>query len=249
MHRPPTQRLSRREGFGEGVRVSWRFAITVPTNVSALPSAPRRLFRWWHAALVFVVANALSVLPAGFNGDEAFYNAFRLPAVAPPDWLFAPMWLVLNLTSLVALARVANAPERTWAHTAVLWLESLGWVLFAVSNIKKRDEQQRPQQAAGRESVLAEAQHEPQEGGPEGEAQQGDPDGGKGRRCHADQQEGPAPDGGEEKQVQDVAGFHATNRMRQRLAEDVNAFRAINILPPAIVRQSWSDKKCQVSVI
>lgn len=108
--------------------------MTVPTNVSALTSAPRHRFRWWHAAFIFVTANVLSVLPAGFNGDEAFYNAFRLPAVAPPDWLFAPMWLVLNVTSLVALVRVANAPERTWARAAVLWLEGVGWVLFAVFN-------------------------------------------------------------------------------------------------------------------
>ena len=106
--------------------------MTTPTYPAPLPRARR--FRGWHAALIFVVANALSVLPAGFNGDEAFYNAFRLPAVAPPDWLFAPMWLVLNITSLVALMRVANAPTQTRARTAALGLEAVGWVLFAVFN-------------------------------------------------------------------------------------------------------------------
>ena len=95
---------------------------------------PARRFRWWHALLIFAVANALGVLPAGFNGDEAFYNAFRLPAVAPPDWLFAPMWFVLNVTSLVALARVANSPRQSRARTAVISLEAVGWVLFAAFN-------------------------------------------------------------------------------------------------------------------
>ena len=106
--------------------------MTTPTYAARSPS-PRR-FRFWHAALIFVAANALSVLPAGLTGDEAFYNAFSRPAVAPPDWLFAPVWLVLNVTSLVALARVANAPVRNRVRTAVLGLEAAGWLFFAVFN-------------------------------------------------------------------------------------------------------------------
>ncbi len=61
-------------------------------------------FRWWHAALILVGANVVSAIPAGFGGDFAFYNSFRQPAIAPPDWAFAPVWLFLNVTSLVALA-------------------------------------------------------------------------------------------------------------------------------------------------
>lgn len=106
--------------------------MTTPTY-AVRPPTPRR-FRWWHAALIFLAANALSVLPAGFNGDEAFYNNFSRPAVAPPDWLFPPMWLVLNVTSLVALERVANRGVRNRLRTAVLGLEAAGWVLFAVFN-------------------------------------------------------------------------------------------------------------------
>lgn len=68
-------------------------------------------FRWWHAALILVGANALSALPAGFGGDFAFYNAFRQPPIAPPDWAFAPVWLFFNVTSLFALHRIANPPE------------------------------------------------------------------------------------------------------------------------------------------
>lgn len=109
-----------------------RFTVTTPTYPAPLPRARR--FRGWHALLIFVAANALSVLPAGFNGDEAFYNSFSRPAAAPPDWLFPPMWLVLNVTSLVALARVANRGVRNRARTAVLGLEAAGWVLFAVFN-------------------------------------------------------------------------------------------------------------------
>ena len=88
-------------------------------------------FRWWHAALILVGANAISALPAGFGGDFAFYNSFRQPAIAPPDWAFAPVWLFLNVTSLIALSRIANSPERSPARTLFLWSEGVAWVLFA----------------------------------------------------------------------------------------------------------------------
>jgi tryptophan-rich sensory protein len=92
----------------------------------------QRQFRWWHALLILALANATSALPAGFGGDFAFYNAFRQPMIAPPDWVFAPVWLVLNVTSLVALHRIANASlESSW-RTAFLWSEGVGWVLFSI---------------------------------------------------------------------------------------------------------------------
>lgn len=88
-------------------------------------------FRWWHAVAIFVAANAASALPAGLGGDFAFYNSFRQPFVAPPDWAFAPVWLFLNVTSLIALHRVANAPDRSAGRTVFLWSEGVAWVLFA----------------------------------------------------------------------------------------------------------------------
>ncbi|THF67708.1 tryptophan-rich sensory protein [Deinococcus sp. Arct2-2] len=105
-------------------------------NTSVTQATPRQpaRFRVWHAVAIFGVANAVSILPAGFNGDEAFYNAFTRPAAAPPDWLFAPMWLFLNVTSLIALGRVANAERLTGAHRAFFVLEGVNWVLFAAFN-------------------------------------------------------------------------------------------------------------------
>lgn len=88
-------------------------------------------FRWWHAVVIFVVANLASAIPAGYNGDEAFYNSFSQPSVAPPDWMFPPVWLFLNITSLIALYRVANSTPRP-ARTAFLISEAVGWVLFAI---------------------------------------------------------------------------------------------------------------------
>lgn len=88
-------------------------------------------FRWWHAAIIFVVANAISIAPAGFNGNEVFYNQFVQPAIAPPDWLFPPAWLFNNLTSLYALAIVANLPKATPHRRTILILEAINWTMFA----------------------------------------------------------------------------------------------------------------------
>jgi translocator protein len=87
-------------------------------------------FRWWHAAVILVAANIISVLPAGYAGDKIFYNSFVRPPVAPPDWAFAPVWLFLNITSLIALYRIANrthSPQRGWFISS----EAIGWILFA----------------------------------------------------------------------------------------------------------------------
>lgn len=98
-------------------------------------TAPAPRFRWWHGAAILLAANAVSFWPAGVLGDAAFYTSFRLPPYAPPDWLFAPLWLVLNITSLVALARVANLDGQDGAYRRrglVLVSEGVGWLLFAV---------------------------------------------------------------------------------------------------------------------
>lgn len=92
----------------------------------------RKPFRWWYALLIFVFANLVSALPVGFGGDFAFFNSFRQPSVAPPDWAFAPIWLFLNVTSLIAMYRVANSPSESRARSTFLMSEGLGWVLFAV---------------------------------------------------------------------------------------------------------------------
>ncbi|WP_216902744.1 tryptophan-rich sensory protein [Synechococcus sp. CCY 9618] len=95
--------------------------------------APARRFRWWHGAAILGAANVVSLWPAGLQGDGAFYTSFQLPPFAPPDWLFAPMWLVLNVTSLMGLARVANlGAVDGWRRQVVLVSEGIGWLLFAV---------------------------------------------------------------------------------------------------------------------
>jgi translocator protein len=102
-----------------------------PTSSEA-SSTDRILFHWWHALMILAIANVVSALPVGYGGDKVFYNNFIQPQFSPPDWLFAPMWLFLNITSLIALSLVANAAERSTRRQICLILEGIGWVLFAI---------------------------------------------------------------------------------------------------------------------
>ena len=89
-------------------------------------------FHWWYAVIILVVVNVISALPAEFEGDRIIYNSYQQPNIAPPDWLFPPMWLFLNITSLIALYIVANSPTQNYRKQIFLILEAFGWVLFAI---------------------------------------------------------------------------------------------------------------------
>ncbi len=88
--------------------------------------------KWWHCVIIYVVANGISFIPAGFNGDEAFYNNFLQPSIAPPDWAFAPVWFINNVTSLMALYVIVNLPKSTPGRKSIITLEAISWVLYAI---------------------------------------------------------------------------------------------------------------------
>lgn len=88
--------------------------------------------KWYHCIIIYVVANTISFIPAGYNGDEAFYNSFSQPAIAPPDWLFAPMWFFLNVTSLIGLYKVINGKTDTTFKNEIFWLEIWGWIFYTI---------------------------------------------------------------------------------------------------------------------
>jgi translocator protein len=102
------------------------------SKTNSQPVTEIRVFHWWHALVIFLIANLVSALPVGYGGDKIFYNSFEQPQFSPPDWLFAPMWLFLNVTSLIALSIVANLPDRSIRRRTFLILEGVGWVLFAI---------------------------------------------------------------------------------------------------------------------
>ncbi len=108
---------------------SFRRSTSRVRLLSPTGAAPR--YRWWHAALVGVAANAASVASAGFNGDEPFYDDLDTPPGSPPGWAFAPVWAFNNVTTLWSNLRVANLPVETPGRRKALALEGTSWGLFA----------------------------------------------------------------------------------------------------------------------
>lgn len=90
-----------------------------------------RRYGWRHAAVVGVLANVASALPAGYNGDESYYASLRTPPGSPPGWAFAPAWAINNVLTLWSNLRVANAPVATPGRRTALVAEGASWLLFA----------------------------------------------------------------------------------------------------------------------
>ncbi|OAN34292.1 TspO/MBR family protein [Mycolicibacterium iranicum] len=87
-------------------------------------------YTWRHAAVVGVLANVASALPAGYNGDDSFYESLHTPPGAPPGWVFAPVWAANNITTLASNLRIANLPDSTDLRRRALAAEAGTWVLF-----------------------------------------------------------------------------------------------------------------------
>lgn len=91
----------------------------------------QRKYTWLHAAAVGVAANIASALPAGYNGDETYYERLKTPPGSPPGWLFAPAWAINNILTLWSNLRIANTPPSTPGRKTALKSEGVSWILFA----------------------------------------------------------------------------------------------------------------------
>ena len=101
-------------------------------NATILNSpSPTPRWQWYHAAAVGVAANAVGSLPAGFGGDQSYFDKLNTPPGSPPGWLFPPVWAFNNATTLWSNLRVANLPPATAERRTALTLEGISWGLFA----------------------------------------------------------------------------------------------------------------------
>lgn len=70
----------------------------------------------------------------GSEDNDDYYNQFRQPVFAPPDWVFAPVWAVNNALVSWGMIRVLNMPERTPGRTQFLSLMSAFLLEFVSFN-------------------------------------------------------------------------------------------------------------------
>jgi translocator protein len=102
-----------------------------------------RVKRWYQGFIIFgllqVCLFGLSVLVRFVQGqnrpnsgdtivgnaeNDDYYNQFRQPIFAPPDWVFAPVWAVNNALTSWGIVRVINMPENTPGRERFLALQA-----------------------------------------------------------------------------------------------------------------------------
>jgi len=85
--------------------------------------------RWTWLLFWVVLCFAVAGVSGSWTGSEVpgWYRTLVKPAIAPPDWVFAPVWTLLYALMAVAAWQVgqsAASPLRTWG--LVLFLAQLG---------------------------------------------------------------------------------------------------------------------------
>lgn len=108
-------------------------------------------WRWYHGVAFYVGVQALSFglstlaqrlggqnkpqlgeSLTGNSDNNDFYNRLRQPVFAPPDWSFAPVWVLNNVLCIWGGLRVLNMPKNTPGRSAFLSLQGIVWACFTV---------------------------------------------------------------------------------------------------------------------
>ncbi|MCS7012362.1 MAG: TspO/MBR family protein [Chloroherpetonaceae bacterium] len=93
--------------------------------------------RWYHGVLFFFVMNLLS---GGWIATRSYLDAVGRPPFMPPDWAFAPIWVVLQALMVWAgfllVQKMRTEPQYTvlfWSYTS-LWgfFSMFSWLYFGL---------------------------------------------------------------------------------------------------------------------
>lgn len=70
----------------------------------------------------------------GNEENNDYYNQFKQPVFAPPDWVFAPVWSVNNALVVWGITRVMNKPEGSPGRERFLALQAASLLEFSAFN-------------------------------------------------------------------------------------------------------------------
>lgn len=104
---------------------------------------PAQKWQWYHGVLLFgglqvflfglgafvkfvrgQARPAFGEAIVGSSENDDYYNQFRQPIFAPPDWAFAPVWTINNALNSWGIIQVLNKPEGTPGRERFLTLQA-----------------------------------------------------------------------------------------------------------------------------
>lgn len=94
----------------------------------------------WHSLLPFLA----TVIVAAYSGARfmpgAWYETLNKPPWTPPNWVFAPAWIILY--AMIAIAGWLVWQSEGWGAALLVWVANIGfnaawsWLMFGRRQIK-----------------------------------------------------------------------------------------------------------------
>ncbi len=85
--------------------------------------------RWYHGVLFYIAVNLLS---GGRLATRTYLDSVGRPPFMPPDWAFAPIWIVLQILMVVAGFHLLQQMKASQRQGKLLWCYIGLWSLFSM---------------------------------------------------------------------------------------------------------------------
>ncbi|MCS6988506.1 MAG: tryptophan-rich sensory protein [Chloroherpetonaceae bacterium] len=85
--------------------------------------------RWWHGVLFYLAMNAIS---GGWLATRSYLDAVGRPPYMPPDWAFAPIWILLQALMILAGFHLLQRMQDSERQGRLFWLYVALWSFFSM---------------------------------------------------------------------------------------------------------------------
>jgi translocator protein len=83
--------------------------------------------KWWHGLIFFV---AMHFIAAPWLQTPDYINSQLKAPFAPPDWAFAPIWLINTVLMVWAGMLLIQKPDNAPNRSLLLTLQIISWICF-----------------------------------------------------------------------------------------------------------------------